>query len=97
MVGFWYGLRQKKYIPLRNGAISDGLRCDDYTDGLNMRNYAIAAKVDAGKSRLYDDLSGRIVYTLVFQHHAELVNIVGDNDIRTHIVAAKEDGRPEYN
>ena len=45
------------------------------------RNCAIAEKVDTGKSRLYDDLSGRIMYTLVFQHHAERINIVGDNDI----------------
>ena len=64
-------------------------------DGLNARNCAIAAKVDTGKPRLYDDLSGRIMYTLVFQHHAELVNIVGDNDIRTHIVVAIKDSGPE--
>ena len=42
----------------------------------------VAAKVDTVKSRLYDNLSGRIMCTLVFQHHAELVNIVGDNDGR---------------
>ena len=35
------------------------------------------------------------MYTLVFQRHAALVNIVGDNDIRTHMVVAIQDGRPE--
>jgi len=64
-------------------------------DGLNARNCAIAAKVDTGRPRLYDDLSGRIIYTLIFQHHAELVNIVGDNDIRTHIVVAIKNSRPK--
>ena len=34
------------------------------------------------------------VYTLVFQHHAELVNIVEDNDILTHIVVAIKNSRP---
>ena len=94
MVGFWHGLCQKKYVQLRNCAISDGLRCEDYMDGLNARNCAIAAKVDTGKPRLYDDLSGRIMYTLVFQQHAKLVSIVGDNDIWTHIVVAIKNSRP---
>ena len=83
-------------LYLRNCAISDGLWREDHMDGLMSRNCAIAEKVDAGKPRLYNDRSGRIKYTLFFQHHAKRVNIVGDNDIRTHIFIAKEDGRPQY-
>ena len=35
------------------------------------------------------------MYALIFQHHAKLVNIVGNNDIRTNIVVAIKNSRPK--
>ena len=64
-------------------------------DGLHARNCVMRAQVDMGKPRLYEDLVGKSIYTLVFQHHAELVNIVWDNHIQTHIVVAVKNSRPE--
>ena len=64
-------------------------------EGLNARNCAIGTKVDTVKARIYDDLSGRIIYTLFFQHHAKRVNAVGDNDNRTDIIIAIENGGPQ--
>ena len=44
--------------------------------------------IDTGKPRIYEDLSGGIIDTLVFHNNAELIDVDGDNDIRTYIVVA---------
>ena len=48
-----------------------------------------------GQTKNYENLSGRIIETLVFHDHAELVNIVGGDGIRTNIVVAIKNSRPE--
>ena len=52
--------------------------------------------IDTGKPKKYGALSGRMIDTLIFHNHAELVNVVGDNDIRTHIVIAIKNSRPKH-
>ena len=44
--------------------------------------------IDTGKPRIYEDLSGGIIDTLVFHNNAKLIDVDGDNDIRTYIVVA---------